>query len=212
MDWKVARDNAALEAMLKPCLRKRERVMLLLPGGDPSLGDRVRDTVTRCGGVPTLPDGKPLWSSLLKQGFAQRIGCAVGEPGVLLGLSKLSQKLGIPLYIRNCIAVGALEDYRMAETIRTCLDCTVAGVYCPETWVSPPDPAPELSRLLRRWTSVLDFRLENTPSGLSLEMVTFPGEKLPKLPALAKLVVRPWKPDSDCPFALSKPNFSSVPH
>lgn len=212
MDWTVARDDAQLEALLKPCLRRKERVMLCLPEKDVSLGDRIRDVVIRCDGIPTIPEGKPLWISLLKQGFAQRIGCAIGEPSVLLGLSKLSQKLGIPLYIRSCIVVGALEDDWIAETIRTGLDCTIGGVYCPDGWVGTPDPAPELSRQLRRWTSVLDYRLENTPSGLSLEMVTFPWEKLPKLPSLARLAIRPWEPDSDCPFALSEPNFSSVPH
>ena len=63
----------------------------------------------------------------------------------------------------------------------------------------------ELLRLeehLRRWTSVLDCRLWRGPHGLEMEIVVFPGEKLPKLPSCAKQVVRPWEPDRDEPFEI----------
>ena len=61
----------------------------------------------------------------------------------------------------------------------------------------------ELSQLgakLHMWTSILDCRLSRTEFGLELEIVTFPGEKLPKLPSCAKLVVRNWNPETDIPF------------
>ena len=57
-----------------------------------------------------------------------------------------------------------------------------------------------LGQYLQSWTSILDCRLQKSEYGLEMEIVTFPGEKLPKLPTAAKLVVRPWKPDSDEPF------------
>lgn len=50
------------------------------------------------------------------------------------------------------------------------------------------------------WGSVLDCKLANTGYGLELELVVFPGEKLPKIPNCAKLVVRPWNPETDEPF------------
>ena len=53
---------------------------------------------------------------------------------------------------------------------------------------------------LHQWTSVLDCRLSRSGYGLELEIVTFPGEKLPKLPSCAKLVVRNWNPEEDVPF------------
>lgn len=66
-----------------------------------------------------------------------------------------------------------------------------------------PNLDPELlalSNSINRWTSVLDCRLERSPAGLEIEIVVFPGEKLPRLPSCAKLVVRPWDPETDEPF------------
>lgn len=62
-----------------------------------------------------------------------------------------------------------------------------------------PDLA-ELGQQLQRWTSILDCRLEKGECGLEIEIVCFPGEKLPRFPTAAKLVVRPWNPDHDEPF------------
>jgi len=62
---------------------------------------------------------------------------------------------------------------------------------------------PDLSRLgaeLQLWTSVLDCRLAKTGYGLEVEIVVFPGEKLPRLPSCAKLVIRNWDPEHDEPF------------
>ena len=59
-----------------------------------------------------------------------------------------------------------------------------------------------LSGHLHRWTSILDCRVTRGDYGLELEILTFPGEKLPKLPSCAKQVVRPWEPETDVPFSL----------
>lgn len=58
----------------------------------------------------------------------------------------------------------------------------------------------ELGQFLHSWTSILDCRLSKGEYGLEIEIVCFPGEKLPKLPSAAKLVVRPWNPKTDEPF------------
>ena len=50
------------------------------------------------------------------------------------------------------------------------------------------------------WTSVLDCRLRKGDQGLDLELIVFPGEKLPKLPSTARLVVKAWDPEKDEPF------------
>ena len=69
---------------------------------------------------------------------------------------------------------------------------------------------------LHYWSSVLDCRLEKTECGLELELIVFQGEKLPKLPTAAKLVIRPFEPDKDEPFAhhevLKKRFFSAGAH
>lgn len=58
----------------------------------------------------------------------------------------------------------------------------------------------KLGESLHYWGSILDCKLSNTGCGLELELVVFPGEKLPKFPDCAKLVVRAWNPESDEPF------------
>lgn len=57
-----------------------------------------------------------------------------------------------------------------------------------------------LTQELISWTSILDCRLRKGQYGLELELVVFPGEKLPKLPTAAKQVVRAWDPEKDEPF------------
>ena len=46
----------------------------------------------------------------------------------------------------------------------------------------------------------MDCRLNKGECGLEVEMIVFPGEKLPKLPNAAKRVIRPWDPETDEPF------------
>lgn len=58
----------------------------------------------------------------------------------------------------------------------------------------------ELGAFLQSWTSILDCRLSRGEYGLEMELVTFPGEKLPKFPSCAKLVIHPWDPEHDEPF------------
>lgn len=57
-----------------------------------------------------------------------------------------------------------------------------------------------LGQQLHSWTSILDCRLSKGDCGLEIELVVFPGEKLPKLPTAAKQVIRPWDPSADIPM------------
>ena len=65
-----------------------------------------------------------------------------------------------------------------------------------------------LAEQLLQWTSILDCKINRTPSGLDIELVVFPGEQLPKLPSCARLVVRPWNPEVDVPFDVSVPGLT----
>ena len=66
------------------------------------------------------------------------------------------------------------------------------------------------------WGSILDCKLYNNGYGLEVELIVFPGEKMPQFPNCAKLVVRAWNPESDEPFphayVLKKRLFSQEPH
>ena len=50
------------------------------------------------------------------------------------------------------------------------------------------------------WTSILDCHVVKGRYGLELEIVKFAGEKLPRLPDCAKLILRSWNPELDEPF------------
>lgn len=57
-----------------------------------------------------------------------------------------------------------------------------------------------ITQSLISWTSILDCKLRRSNFGLELELIVFPGEKLPKLPSAARQVVKAWNPDKDEPF------------
>ncbi len=57
----------------------------------------------------------------------------------------------------------------------------------------------ELGAQYHTWGSILDCRVSRGTGGLELELITFPGEKLPQMPSVARLVVRAWDPDKDVP-------------
>lgn len=261
-------------------LRKRDRVLICFDSAPGHLGYLMERAVLRCDAIPVIPEDLR-WKTLLKAAFANRCSAIVGTPLLVLGLSKLAQRMRTPLYIRNVILAGYPSAGWMIDGIRKGLDCQIHGCYDPgaglvvagfscnesgavhlrseqysveivdqegnavpegelgEVVISPAgmpevrfftgDYArvssapcscdcssirvydfdtvrcvdPDLSRLgelLHQWTSVLDCRLFKTEYGLELEIITFPGEKLPKLPSCAKQVIRNWNPETDAPF------------
>jgi len=189
-----------LEKCIHQYVRKKERVLLCFPREGSLIGPTLEKMVLDCGGIPVFWDGDLHWKSLLRRGFQERCGSIIGGPGHVLSLSKLAKRLGTPLYIRNAFLVGESPDEWLVSTIEKGLDCCVRCSFCHlEDQVLDEDML-KLRRELRRWTTVLDFRLEKQGGGLSLEMITFHGEKLPKLPSFARLVIREWNPDSDVPI------------
>lgn len=58
----------------------------------------------------------------------------------------------------------------------------------------------DLGESLHHWSSILDCRVEKTECGMELELVVFPGEKLPQLPTVARQIIRPFDPETDTPF------------
>lgn len=190
-----------LERVLASFLRKNERVLLCFPGVWEPVGEAVAAYVERAGGVPVFWGEDLRWKTLLSKGFRERCGSVIGSAHIVLGLSKLSRRSGIPLYIRNAVLLGGGSDDQVLSNIRTGLDCNIRCWIESKSPVSREDPKVlELLRELRRWTTILDLKLEHMGPGLSLELVTFPGEKLPKLPSFARLVVRDWDAERDMPL------------
>lgn len=72
--------------------------------------------------------------------------------------------------------------------------------------IDDPDNLPQfrLAEELLYWGSILECRVEKTEYGLELEVVVFQGKKLPKLPSCARLVVRPWNPETDIPLIIAQ--------
>ncbi|MEE1327204.1 MAG: hypothetical protein UHS47_01515, partial [Oscillospiraceae bacterium] len=156
--------------------------------------------------VPVIWGPDHRWNTLLRQTFQSHASAVIGSPLVILGLSKLAHTNGTPLYVRNVMSAGSPCLDWMKEGIVQGLDCNLfigdesmnedTLVYC-----SDPD-LDDLRQELHSWTSILDCRLEKGQYGLEMEIVSFPGRQLPKLPSCAKLVVRPLNPEKDVPFGL----------
>ena len=91
------------------------------------------------------------------------------------------------------------------ERARLSTDPCPCGCDSPRLWDLQADKGAdqsivELRSTLHQWTSILDCKIQKGESGLELEVITFPGEKLPVFPACAKRIVRPWDPEKDEPF------------
>lgn len=91
------------------------------------------------------------------------------------------------------------ERARLDRTPCKCGNCSPRLLDMQPGSITNPD-LDSLSQYLQNWTSVLDCRLRKREQGLEMEIITFPGEKLPKLPTAAKQVVRSWDPEKDEPF------------
>lgn len=277
-------------------LKRRDKVLILFPDKEATIGVLMKEAVLRCEALPQFLGEDQRWLTMLKTAFVNRIDCIIGPPLTILGLAKIAKHRGTPLFARNILVAGYPIKQWMVDGIERGLDCRAWGCYDPgfssmiagftcqkcclhlrddqyrvrilddagrevprgeigRVILSPvctPDlqfdtgdmarfeesPCkcgentprlmeidtnngidPNLSKLgesFHYWGSILDCRLANAGYGLELELVVFPGEKLPKLPSCAKLVVKPWNPETDEPFphgyALKKRLFSRDTH
>jgi len=95
----------------------------------------------------------------------------------------------------------AVGDRARLETAACPCGCTAPKLVNIDTEKMGNEKLSELGESLHFWSSILDCRMEKTEYGLELELVVFPGEKLPKLPTAAKLTLRNFDPETDVPFA-----------
>ena len=187
-------------------LRKNEKVLICFPSREGGIGQKLEGAVIRQGALPVSWGEDVRWKTLLRMAFAEKVSTVIGPPLVVLGISKLARANGTPLYVRNVVTAGSPCLDWMKEGIIQGLDC---NLYCCEEtmrdeelvlWTDPD--LEDLRQSLHSWTSILDCRMEKGQYGLEMEIVSFPGRQLPKLPSCAKLVVRRWEPERDVPFGL----------
>ncbi len=192
------RKTERLTDLFRTSLRSRERAFLCLPNSrETELGEAL-EKVTGELGISVDFWGQDLrWKALLKQVFAFRANVVVGPPLIICGLRKVARATKTPLFIRDVVLTEPTTP-KMMDDLAHLLDCRI--------WELVPGEGKMdvLSRRLLPWSSVLDFRCAQTPFGMDLEVVTFPGEKLPELPSCAKLTLRSWDPETDIPFSLQK--------
>lgn len=145
-------------------------------------------------------------------------GCYDPIPGLVVGGFSCEKSRGV--HVREDLEVKIHPDsgqislfwkhtpdgvYATADKGRLCLAPCDCGNTAPRILdfahlVTDGDSEADLQRSLLSWTSVLDCRAKRTDMGLELEMVVFPGERLPKLPSCARRLVRQWNPKEDVPF------------
>lgn len=203
----MERTVSGLAEQMRVFLKKGERVLICLDDAPGSLGELFRLAVEECEAVPLMWGTDLRWKTMLKLAFIHKARTIVCVPLVALGLAKLARAKATPLYIHNVVTVGYPCLDWMSEGIINGLDCKVRNWDLPGVEDAQWDALPDqqllrASREIMEWTSVLDCRLRKGESGLDIEIVVFPGEKLPKLPSCAKLNVRPWNPDTDVPFGV----------
>lgn len=205
MECRLVYEPEGMAEILQSFLRKKERVLLCFPREGSLIAPILEEVILQCGGVPVYWERDLSWKSLLKSGFQERCAVAVGGPEIILSLTKLSKRAGTPLFIRNVLMVGETPDEWLIDYVEKGLDCRVRGCYCHLQDRRQDESVSKLRHELCRWTSVLDFKLDKTDAGLSLEMLVFPREKLPRLPSFARLIVREWDADRDGPLNMPLP-------
>lgn len=202
---------ADIAARLRLFMRPRSKALICFPASLPSdFGTVFEQAVRIAGGIAMFwqPDIK--WKTLLRLAFFERVETIIAPPLVVLGLAKLARATATPLYIRNAITAGYPCADWISDGIIKVMDCNVwdccgHGTGHADNALSEALGADlyELFSQLHSWTSVLDVLLHKSSCGLEMELVVFPGQKLPTLPNCAKRLIKAWDPEQDEPFDLS---------
>ena len=195
--------------VLRPFLRSKDKVFVCSfreSGCD--FRQAAETAVRQLGGQSVCWSGQKSWQSLLRQVFSQRATVLMGAPQLILGLAKIAKITGTPLQVRHVVMLDPEEEPWLARGIQESLDAQIHFVSCSTPsaclWGKDDPVVRELAAQLLPWSSILDFRAELTEQGLRLEILVFPGRKLPRLPSGACVTVRPWDPRLDAPFCLCR--------
>ena len=186
--------------LIREQFHPKQAVLVCFP--DEDLTNWAVGLLKDAGCIPVVFGEDLRWKAMIAQAFANRTAAVIGDPMLVLGLSKLSRACGMPLKIRSAVLVGRAWGKWLTEGVSMGLDCNIIPVVLEEDGRS--DDLRSLEEHLLSWTSVLDCRLRKGLFGLEMEIITFEGEKIPKIPSCAKLVMRSWSPEGDIPMILTE--------
>lgn len=108
--------------------RKQEHVLIcFLEHKEGNISWLMEQAVLRCEAVPVIWGPDHRWKTLLQQAFFCKATAIIGPPLILLGLAKLKNQSGTPLYIRRCItAAYPCLDWMIDGIVRG-YDCELGG-------------------------------------------------------------------------------------
>ena len=199
--------ESAMTEVLRSFLRPHEKVFLCsFENSRCVLFRETVDAVHQLGAECVCWSDQKNWQSLLRQIFLKRATVLIGAPRLILGLAKIARITGTPLPVRHVVLLGEADAPWLTKGIQDSLDVRIHHV--PAYGTAPcaaTEQDPQLQQLeaqLLSWNSVLDFHAKRTEQGLRMEILVFPGRKLPNLPSGASITVRPWDPRLDAPFCL----------
>lgn len=111
-------------------LRVRERVLICFPEHrEGNLSWLMEQAVYRCGADPIVWGPDRTWKTLLRQAFSHKTSAIIGQPLILLGLTKLKKYNGTPLYVRKVITAGYPCPDWVIEGLEKGFDCEVGGCF-----------------------------------------------------------------------------------
>lgn len=111
-------------------LRVRERVLICFPEHrEGNLSWLMEQAVYRCGADPIVWGPDRTWKTLLRQAFYHKTSAIIGQPLILLGLTKLKKYNGTPLYVRKVITAGYPCPDWVIEGLEKGFDCEVGGCF-----------------------------------------------------------------------------------
>lgn len=165
-----------------------------------SPGSLLEKAARHVGAIPVIWDEDRRWKTLLRQAFTTHAVAIAGPPRIILGLSKMARATNTPLNIHDALLCESYDAVWMDESIKRWLDCRIWHCFAADPTMDSDSETRRLEERLLTWTSILDFSMKRSEYGTELKVITFPGEKRPKLPSCARLVLRNWEPEQDVPF------------
>lgn len=122
-----------LTEFLRTFVQRQESVLICFPRSTPdSLGALLERAVLNCEAVPVFWENDLRWQELLRLAFLSRATTVIGAPMTVLGLSKLANYRGIPLFLHNVVISGYPCHDWMLDGIISGLDCRVWGILSPK--------------------------------------------------------------------------------
>ena len=124
------RSIAYLTEKLKQFLYPKERVLICFQNYSyGNISYLMEQAVIRCCAVPIPLTSDFRWINMLRLAFSEHVGCVIGPPLVLLGLSKVAKAMRTPLFIRNAVLAGYPCLDWMLTGIENGLDCKSWGCF-----------------------------------------------------------------------------------